>query len=151
MLDLLLAVSGVLAVVASALLVLRRCLLLVTVVGPSMEPAYRDGDRVLALRWRRVRRGAVVVVMQPSSDAMLIKRVFAVPGDPVPRENFPALADRPESEVPADSLVLRGDNAECSRDSAHLGYFPIHRIRAFVVHRFAPPNDAPGSTRVEEK
>jgi signal peptidase I len=143
MIAVLLAVSGVFAAVAIVLLVLRRCLLLVTVRGPSMEPTYWDGDRVLALRWRRVRRGAVVVVMQPNSDAMLIKRVFAVPGDPVPRENFPALADRPEAEVPADSLVLRGDNAECSRDSAHLGYFSIHRIRAFVVHRIAR-HETPG-------
>lgn len=142
---LLLTLSGVFAAVATPLLVLRRCFLLVTVRGPSMEPTYWDGDRVLALRrrWRRVRRGTVVVLMQPNSDAMLIKRVFSVPGDPVPRDHFPALADRPENEVPADSVVLRGDNAECSRDSAQLGYFPIHRIRASVIHRIAR-HDTPG-------
>jgi len=54
-------------------------LALVTVRGPSMAPALRSGDRVLARRVRppgRVRSGAVVLVAWASRpDVLAVKRV----------------------------------------------------------------------------
>jgi hypothetical protein len=79
----------------------RRRLVLVTVMGSSMEPILFSGDRVLVHRrgLARVRRGQIVVLEPPLPDgarhagtgpALLadrlwnIKRVVALPGDPVP-------------------------------------------------------------------
>lgn len=115
----------------------RGSFLVVTVCGTSMEPAYSDGGRVLALRpWaRRVRRGGVVVVDAPDlTGGFLIKRVFSVPGDDVPRETFPALDG---DTVPAGSVVLRGDNAGHSYDSGQAGYFPVSGIRGVVLRRMS--------------
>ncbi|MEU4807205.1 S26 family signal peptidase [Actinosynnema sp. NPDC023587] len=62
----------------------------------------------------------------------LIKRVVAVPGDPVPRDIVPALADVPEDRVPLGMLVLLGDNRDASFDSARFGYFPTDRVLGAV-------------------
>ncbi|REK86406.1 S26 family signal peptidase [Streptomyces inhibens] len=131
-----LAVGLVLTVFA-----LGRHLVAVTVRGASMEPAYREGDRVLVRRGRLPAPGQVVVVTDlpdtgpttapvPAaaaravpSPALLIKRVAAVPGDRVPRDRVPALAGVPERYVPPGKLVLLGDNPEASFDSRHRGYF----------------------------
>ncbi|MFI0714973.1 S26 family signal peptidase [Streptomyces inhibens] len=124
---------------------LGRHLVAVTVRGASMEPAYREGDRVLVRRGRLPVPGQVVVVTDlrdagptaaPAtapvtaaaarpvpSPTLLIKRVAAVPGDPVPRDRVPALAGVPERYVPHGKLVLLGDNPEASFDSRHRGYF----------------------------
>ncbi|MFE0377113.1 S26 family signal peptidase [Streptomyces inhibens] len=128
---------------------LGRHLVAVTVRGASMEPAYREGDRVLVRRGRLPVPGQVVVVTDlpdagptaapaaaPAaasvpeaaarpvpSPTLLIKRVAAVPGDPVPRDRVPALAGVPERYVPQGKLVLLGDNPEASFDSRHRGYF----------------------------
>lgn len=76
---------GVLALAA------RRRLLLVRVVGASMEPWAAAGDRLLARRGARgLRRGVVVVGRPPALGAgaegagLFVKRVAAVAGDPVP-------------------------------------------------------------------
>ncbi|MGW0435780.1 S26 family signal peptidase [Micromonospora sp. NPDC003197] len=88
--------AGVLALVIATSVWLRRRLLIVSVVGRSMEPTLRSGDRVLARRvsLAAVRRGDVVVVAAPAqmtagssepqagSPGLLIKRAYAVPGDP---------------------------------------------------------------------
>jgi len=128
--------------------VLRRGLVVVTVRGASMEPTYRDGDRVLVRRRYVPTVGQVVVVERPmhhgdwpappaargSHTEWLIKRVAAVPGDPVPRDRVPALADAPEDRVPPGMLILLGDNREASFDSAHIGYIPADRVLGAVRH-----------------
>ncbi|MGW3605721.1 S26 family signal peptidase [Micromonospora sp. NPDC005161] len=111
-----LAVAAVLAVATAGLLWARRHLLLVAVVGRSMEPTLRSGDRVLARRLplARVRPGDVVVVVAPAwmtaghptrpdapgGPGLLIKRAHAVPGDPVPVDRVPLLRQFGERVVP---------------------------------------------------
>ncbi|MER5783997.1 S26 family signal peptidase [Streptomyces mobaraensis] len=127
---------------------LVRGLIVVTVAGPSMEPAHRHGDRLLAWRRRRPAVGRVVVVEIPGTGPSsagdtgdladrywMIKRVAAVPGDPVPRERVPALSDVPEERVPSGRLVLLGDNSEFSRDSRRMGYFAADRVLGTVLCR----------------
>lgn len=63
----------------------------------------------------------------------MIKRVAAVPGDPVPRDEVPALADVPEACVLPGKLVLLGDNPDVSYDSRRAGYFPAERVLGVVV------------------
>ncbi|MFI6764670.1 S26 family signal peptidase [Streptomyces sp. NPDC050355] len=152
------ALAGGVPVLACGLVLtacaLRRRLVAVTVRGASMEPAYRDGDRVLVRRGRLPAPGQVVVVrdlpdtgpttapdLGPSATAvpatparavpvpaLLIKRVAAVPGDPVPRARVAALAGVPERYVPHGQLVLLGDNPAASFDSRHRGYFAAAQV-----------------------
>lgn len=132
--------------------VLGRRLVSVTVRGRSMEPGYHDGDRVLVQRGATPSPGQVVVIEQQAPDAQwrqpplratgsprdvlgrhwIIKRVAAVPGDPVPRAAVPALSTVPEQRVPAGRLVLLGDNPRASLDSRHYGYFPAERVLGTV-------------------
>jgi signal peptidase I len=132
---------GVLTVVAAFALVvvalvwwLRHTFVVVSVSGRSMEPTLTDGQWVVARRagLSRIRRGDVVIVStppdRPDGDRYLIKRVFAMPGDPVPRARVPRLRDLPDETVPADQLVLLGDNPPLSLDSRQLGLIPAERL-----------------------
>ncbi|MGC4795879.1 S26 family signal peptidase [Micromonospora saelicesensis] len=154
-------IFGSLAVLAGAVL-LGRCLLTrrlvaVTVYGASMEPTYRGGDRVLVRRGSMPATGHVVVVEYPTLDGTwplpplrdgasasevgrrrwLIKRVAAVPGDPVPRDRVPALA---EERVPPGMVVLLGDNPDSSFDSRRIGYFAGERILGAVLNARRSPS-----------
>ncbi|MFE7571791.1 S26 family signal peptidase [Streptomyces sp. NPDC057539] len=127
---------------------LRRRFVAVVVRGVSMEPAYRDGDRVLVRREAALVPGRVVVVERPDSSSgwtalplsadagprdvsgreWMIKRVAAVPGNPVPRDTVPAPHNAPGVRVPPEHLVLLGDNRDHSFDSRQAGYFPAERV-----------------------
>ncbi|PNG20446.1 S26 family signal peptidase [Streptomyces cahuitamycinicus] len=141
-------------------------LVAVTVRGASMEPAYRDGDRVLVLRRREaLTAGQVVVVERPDgvmrwarpplppgpggmalqTRQWVIKRVAAGPGDPVPADVLPTWARGTERRVPPDRLVLLGDNADFSIDSRAVGYFPVARVLGPVLHH--RPARRPGPPR----
>jgi len=81
------------------------------VEGPSMEPAYHPGDRLIVNRLAYVRHapayGDVVVLRDPDDDArLLIKRIAASPDGGV--------------SGPSRVWVL-GDNADESRDSRSFG------------------------------
>jgi phage repressor protein C with HTH and peptisase S24 domain len=73
----------------------------VRVRGPSMAPALRDGDVVLAARRGRVRPGVVALVRWASRPGQLsVKRVVAADGD---------------------GWTVHGDNTLASTDSRELG------------------------------
>ncbi|MEV4228958.1 S26 family signal peptidase [Streptomyces bobili] len=126
-----------------AVLVLRRRLVSVTVVGHSMLPTYRPGDRVLVRRGVVPSTGGVVVVELPSTEhrkwelppaglgsrrhpiarrQWLVKRVVAGPGDRWTTEAGEA------DVVPGGQLVLLGDNPSVSFDSRQMGPFPVNRV-----------------------
>jgi signal peptidase I len=143
-----------LAVAALACRVRRRYVL-VSVRGESMEPTLRHGDRVLADRTRvgGIRVGDVVVLEPgrprpvPNSRSStagpaywMIKRVVAVPGDPVPPGSVPARHTTPNAVVPWGKLVVAGDNGSASSDSRQLGYFHIEQVLGVVrdEHRASP-------------
>lgn len=103
----------------------------VTVVGQSMSPTLRDGQRLLARRLRRApRRGEVIVFRVP--DELLpcrIKRVAAIAGDPVPDWLAPTLPGI--ARIPAGRVAVVGDNPR-SQDSRQLGLVDCHDILAAV-------------------
>lgn len=133
---------------------LRRRLVVVTVSGESMTPTYGDGDRVLVRKAAlpAIRPGHVVVIEAPDPDMRwvgppaagvvagqdwIIKRAVAVPGDPLPRERVPVVAEWPEMYVPDGKLLVLGDNPDGSYDSRAFGYVPSQRVLGIVIRRFA--------------
>lgn len=73
--------------VLTFLLLNRFVLATVEIVGPSMLPTLRDGDRHLMYRWtnylREPRRGDIVAVMLPHDDQLSVKRIVGLPGETV--------------------------------------------------------------------
>ncbi|MEV4112456.1 S26 family signal peptidase [Nonomuraea sp. NPDC049695] len=145
----LIAVAGV----ALTVVLLRRRYLVVTVEGESMLPSYRPGERVLVRRTPpdSLRAGQVAVLSgsphapsgeRPSapdemslSPRWIIKRVAAVPGDPIPRDTVPALRTAPGTRVPAGRLVMLGDNPDRSYDSRLAGYMTADRLFGVVLRK----------------
>jgi len=94
--------------------------------GPSMEPAYRAGNRLIVNRLAYLRRppaiGDVVVLRDPGDGGrLLIKRVAAPPN-----------GDRPSPE----HVWVLGDNAAESRDSRAFGFVDRRRIVGKAWRRY---------------
>lgn len=135
----------VVAGVVAGLLHVRHNLVVVTVQGSSMLPAYAPGDRILVRRVgaERLRAGQVVAlapiftggarepVRRDADPLWLLKRVSAVAGQRVPEGFAPALA--PGTPVPPGSLVVAGDNREQSADSRQEGFIAADRVRGVVL------------------
>lgn len=142
---------GLAACTLLAALALRQRFVVVIVNGDSMMPTLAPGDRVLVRRARisQLRRGQVAVVEMPDVDGdwstplrgptgrreLVIKRVAAVPGDPIPESCPQEVADLPGQLVPKGKLLVLGDNLVSSHDSRHIGYFPGDRVLGIVVRR----------------
>ncbi|HEX6871523.1 MAG TPA: signal peptidase I, partial [Micromonosporaceae bacterium] len=117
--------------------------------GPSMTPTLHHGDRVLVRRIRpsALRRGDLVMVSLAGISAarggerhrFVVKRVAALPGDPVPTAALPRSSDAPwfrryrDGVVPPGMLVVLGDNPDFSVDSRDFGYLPVERLFGVVV------------------
>jgi signal peptidase I len=127
------------ALAAAFILVLRYCYLSVQVVGTSMMPTLQPGERILVRRTAlaKLHRGQIVVLANPSPDPgdppWLVKRLAALPGDPVPRDAVPALRDVDEKVVPPNQLVVLGDNDRASHDSRTVGYFDATTLLGIAV------------------
>jgi signal peptidase I len=130
------ALASVFVASVTWVVVLRRRLLVVTVIGVSMEPTYRSGDRLLVRRSRLkgIRTGQIVVVQVSgaatgdTTAGRLVKRAVAVPGDPVPPQ-IPI----PDQVVPEGRLLVLGDNPAHSDDSRRLGYIPADALIGVVL------------------
>ncbi|MEV4282248.1 S26 family signal peptidase [Actinoplanes xinjiangensis] len=132
------------AAIAGAVLAARRRLLVVEVAGDSMNPAYHDGDRLLVRRTRHPGRGRVVIAhhqeggprtgpVAAHQTSWLVKRLVALPGDPVPDTVRPAVGTA-ASRVPPGMTVLLGDHPG-SADSRSWGFIPLADIAGVVVTR----------------
>jgi inner membrane protease subunit 1 len=117
-------VASVLATTAWAFLRYRPSR--VAIEGPSMAPSLLPGDWVIVVTPPSYRRGDVVVVEHPGRPGYeMVKRLIAVPGDPVG-----------ERILAADEYWIEGDGP-ASTDSRHFG--PVTgaslKARAEVVYR----------------
>lgn len=130
------ALTAVLLVVGACVLWGRRRLLVVRVMGQSMLPALHDGQKLLAHRTSRVPSTGTIVVVDPfENERLVVKRVAAVAGEPVPPEVMEAAGTLPGGTVPQGSLVLLGDNADASIDSRTWGLMPVSSVVAVVVRK----------------
>ncbi|MGH3191097.1 MAG: S26 family signal peptidase [Streptosporangiaceae bacterium] len=121
--------AGVLTVTVGAATVLiwaRRRFMLVTVRGTSMTPAYADGQRLLLRRGGYAAGDAVMFrspLRIPDGTELLVKRVAAMPGDPVPAD----MAERAVVQVvPSGRLLVRSDAG--GLDSRQLGLIDHHDV-----------------------
>lgn len=128
-----------LAATAAAVVAIRVRMRVVTVHGPSMEPALSDGDRLIVrrARLRAVHIGQLVVVANPQDDhegRWMVKRAVALPGQPVPEALLPAVAGE---TVPERRFLVLGDNPAVSADSRRLGYLHAERLLGVVVRKLS--------------
>jgi signal peptidase I len=118
---------------------LRATYLVIRVRGNSMAPALTHGDRILSRRTQlaALRNGQIVVVLspRPAGSKFLVKRVAALPGDPVPEWVRKVVAD---DVVPAGRFVLIGDNTEASFDSREHGFFHADDLHAVTLRKLEP-------------
>ncbi|HEY0410770.1 MAG TPA: S26 family signal peptidase [Candidatus Dormibacteraeota bacterium] len=123
------AAGAAMAVAVLGLLRPRR----VEVVGESMLPSLRPGDRLLLVRLPAV-PGTVVAVADPRQPSRtLVKRVAAGPGGEAPLPGGGQLrAGR--------GYVVLGDNPAASTDSTEFGAVPRGLMRGRAVYRYAPPH-----------
>jgi signal peptidase I len=107
----------------------------VAVAEESMMPALAPGDWLLLdptpTRWPR--RGSVVVVREPGSGRLAIKRMAAGPGDRV-RTGPGALT----LVLATDEAWLLGDNRDRSVDSRSYGPVPLAALVGRAWLRYAP-------------
>ncbi|MCX7924609.1 MAG: signal peptidase I [Fimbriimonadales bacterium] len=108
----------------------------VVVSGPSMEPTYKNGDRLLMTTaywlFGPIQKGDVVVIVRPKGE-LLIKRVVALAGEQVPRRYWSPLVYMMGGRVPEGHLFVVGDNLERSEDSRQLGAIPLSYVQGKIV------------------
>ncbi|HEV8681474.1 MAG TPA: signal peptidase I [Actinomycetota bacterium] len=133
---------------------MRRALQVV-VLGRSMLPTLSPGDRLLAVRSGRVRRGDVWVVLHAGQ--FLVKRVVGLPRDRLLVADGEAklagsgrAADRsgPQPDgawvLGPDEYLIQGDNRQESTDLQALGPVGADRLVGRVLFRYWP---RPGPVR----
>ena len=126
-----------------------------------MEPSYRSGDVVVARSYGRatVARGDVVVLRHPGvSDAHVVKRVVALPGETLSLEDGSLFVDGAHLPEPylgglpaalgnergrwtlaGDEFFALSDNRAHGVDSRHFGPVPRAAIVGRVWFRVWPP------------
>jgi nickel-type superoxide dismutase maturation protease len=97
---------------------LARHLETVKVVGASMEPTLRDGDRLVVWKTALARPGDIVATRDPREPGRtVIKRARWLSGG---------------------SAWLEGDNPGASTDSRHFGPVPTAFVEGRAIYRYAP-------------
>jgi signal peptidase I len=111
----------------------------VEVKGPSMEPTLTQGRRVLvsSAYWLigEIKKGDIVVLRSPKDEAVVIKRVYALGGQPVDLINVPEDWSllKGEYRVPDGEVFVLGDNSPMSEDSRVFGSVEPSRLIGKVV------------------
>jgi signal peptidase I len=152
----------VIITLAAGLLLLRLFVLdVMRVEGRSMEPTLRSGQIILVgrlayglllpftnsylIQWKKPETGDLVVVPDPREGKFLVKRCIAVGGDRITMRNgrlyvrglsFASGRNSPLHEfgaVPADHILVLGDNLSASVDSRQFGFVPTNRVIGKVV------------------
>ena len=153
------ALLVVLPALAMALVIAVFVAQTATVAQQSMEPALYEGQRLLvdklSYRLHPPRRGDIVVFRLPGRGReALVKRVIGLPGETIAirsgqvyangrvlREPYlrrRAAGDLADSQVPAATVFVLGDNRELSNDSRYFGPVPWAAIIGRVCLRFWP-------------
>ena len=132
-----------------------------TVSGPSMQPTFENGDRLIAVRHFTPKRNDIVILKAPDQKgALYIKRVVGMPGDMVTSKNDKLYINgkrTPERKahklgelytnnftlkerVPKNSYFVMGDHRDVSKDSRYFGFVKRSALVGRVVFRYWPFN-----------
>ncbi|GGP02051.1 S26 family signal peptidase [Nonomuraea glycinis] len=151
------------AVILVATVLLRRRIVVVTVSGTSMTPTLQPGEKLLVRRCgiTALKIGDIVVLEPPrvpvshevkvlaslpTRTRWQVKRVAALPGDPIPPPAQEAAGTL--RTVPDGTLIVLGDN-NASNDSRLNGPYPADRILGIALRKLAgatfPGPDSPTS------
>jgi len=99
-----------------------------------MRPALAAGDWLLVdpttSRWPR--RGTIVVVREPGSELLVVKRLAGRPGDGLPTPDGPR-------KLGDDKAWLLGDAPDASVDSRSYGPVGLERLVGRAWLRYGPP------------
>lgn len=90
----------------------------IRIVGPSMEPAVRNGEWWLVRRTGRLRLGDAVLVRHPARPELVVVKRLA--------------------ERRGAGWWVLGDNADASEDSRHFGAVPESSIEGRLWFRYGP-------------
>ena len=150
---------GIIIIAVVVLLLFIFVIGLQQVIGPSMQPNYKEGDIVVLnkfiYKFREPKRGEVVVVSQ--SEKYMIKRVIGLPGDKVEfkdnklyingqeysepylgegvtTDDF-SITDLGAEVVPEHQYLVIGDNRGDSLDGRHYGFIEKKNIIGKVWFR----------------
>ena len=106
----------------------------VEVAGESMLPTLRPGDWLLVEPTRAgwPRRGALVVVREPDSDLVVVKRLAGRPGDRIARGEGPPIV------LGAAEAWLASDALGPGIDSRRYGPVDVERLLGRVALRYGP-------------
>lgn len=147
-----LVIVGAVALAGALVWSVRRRYLVITVLGHSMMPTLRHGQKLVARRRRGnvpVQRAQIIVFVPPvpgehcfhSDLAYRVKRIVAIAGDPAPPWLPRMAGDSTLLRVPPGMVAVLGDNPR-SEDSRDYGCVPEASILALVR---APTGTSPGS------
>jgi signal peptidase I len=132
---------------ASCLAAMRLLLTVVTVAGTSMEPTYRQGQRLLMARVppAAIKVGSAIVFWGPVDDGghdgvkrfYIVKRLAAEPGDLIPDLVLAAVDARQGDPVPPGKLVVLSDSVT-GADSRSWGYLPAAAVAGVILGSLRP-------------
>lgn len=111
----------------------------VEVHGPSMEPTFKQGRRLLMSNayWLvgEIKKNDIAVVKPPESDEYLIKRIKGLPGDVIDFMDVPRdwRLSNGEYRVEPGKVYVLGDNRPASQDSRDFGALDRSAIQGKVV------------------
>lgn len=126
--------------------------------GPSMEPTFKSGERLIFRRYTKgtspaLQRGDIIIYQDlQRPDRLLVKRVIGVAGDQLEMRrgtvyiNGAALqepyaapgiqqADVAPLTVPSDHVWVLGDNRDASFDSRAVGPIPVAQVQGIWAGR----------------
>lgn len=113
----------------------------IRVSGDSMLPTFKNGERLLVSKayWLigDIQKNDVVVLRNPNTNEIIIKRVYRLPGEEVEFPYIPmdySISKGPYV-VPDNTLYVLGDNLDVSEDSRKFGPFDRNDVMGKVVLR----------------
>jgi signal peptidase I len=130
--------GSLIGALAVPVLVLRRRYLVIRAIGFSMVPALYPGDRLLVRRagLPGLRAGTIVVLRDwrggRPGDVItwLVKRLAAVPGDPVPEAARAACGNA--AVVPPGMVIVLSENSS-GTDSRQRGFASAGQLIGYVI------------------